>query len=148
MKMIPNKLSVIGRNYMSDLTITANVNPMDVSRAARRAGFLGNESRATVLRYAMLRAVEYSDSDARSIATRKPLNDDAGMIVTGEKVAAKIDADLLADIESKYPQGITNRAMFMRYALYRAAEYSHEEALEEATRSHGGGWPKGKPRKT
>jgi hypothetical protein len=147
MGMVPIKLSAVGRNDMAELTITARVNPMDVSRAARRANFLGSESRATVVRYAMLRAIGYTDSDARITAARKPLNADAGMVVTGEQVSAKIDSDLLAEIESHYPEGITDRSTFIRYSLYRAAEYSHEEALDEATRPHGGGWTKGKPRK-
>jgi Arc/MetJ-type ribon-helix-helix transcriptional regulator len=122
---------------MADVMIGARVRPMDISRAARNSGFLGSESRASVVRYAMLRAIGYEDREARELAARKRINADAGMIVGGDNITAKIDSDLLAEIESKMPEGIADRATFIRYSLFRAADYTHDEALDEAKREPG-----------
>jgi hypothetical protein len=122
---------------MADVFITAKVGPMDVSTAARSCGFPGYESRATVIRYTMLRAIGYSDEEAREKGVRKKIESGAGMKVTGGLAGAKIDAELLEEIESKWPEGITNRSMFMRYSLFIASGYDRDEALEEAHREPG-----------
>jgi hypothetical protein len=122
---------------MADVTITARVAPMDVSVAARTSGFPGTESRSVVIRYAMLRAIGYTDDMARQRAQRKKINEDTGMIVHGQSAATKIDPELLAEIESNWPDGIENRAMFIRYSLFIASGYTHEESLDEAKREPG-----------
>lgn len=110
---------------------------MDVSRAARRAGFMGTDSRASVVRYALLRIAGYSHDDARTLAIGQPLNSDAGMLVNGGQITAKIDTELLEQAEREMPDDIKDRATLIRYALARAAEFSHDEALDEARRQVG-----------
>lgn len=122
---------------MADVIIGARLDRMDISQAARTNGFSGYDSRSQVIRYAMLRAIGYTDAQARERSERKKLNSEAGMIVHGNNATTKIDAETLAEIESNYPPGIENRAMFIRYSLYLISGYEHEEAMEEATRKPG-----------
>jgi hypothetical protein len=133
---------------MTAQLISARVAPMDVSRAARRCDFMGTDSRASVVRYALARVAGYSHDQAKSLAYGQPLNGvgDTGMVVHGTQITAKIDTDLLAKAESAMPAEISDRATLIRYALALAAEYSHEEALDEARRQRTGR-PKGSKNK-
>ena len=122
---------------MSEIVIGARVGRMDVSTAARSAGFPGTNSKATVVRYALARIAGYSDEDARAKAYRQPLNTEPGMIVKNRNITAQIDAELLRQAEAAKPEGITDRATLIRYALFIAANYTPEEALHEARRKIG-----------
>lgn len=122
---------------MTDIIIGAKLGRMDISNAARASGFSGSASRANVIRYAMLKAIGKSDQEARELAERKKIDSTPGMIVDSGQVTTKIDKDLLDEIESRFPDGITSRAMFVRYSLFIADNYTHEEALAEAKREPG-----------
>lgn len=123
---------------MSDVIIGAKVGPMDVSRAARSNGFSSTDSRAHVVRYALLRTIGYSHDEALSKSGRTPVNSDPGLKVTGESINAKIDAKLLAEIErSPVAAQFRTRSQLVRYALLRADGYPHDEAIDEAYRPIG-----------
>lgn len=132
---------------MTTRQISARVKPMEVSRAARRSGFMGTDSRASVVRYSLARVAGYSHDDAMKLALAQPLNAEPGMVVHGEKVTAHIDENLLAEAEQKMPDGIKDRATLIRYSLALAAEYEHDEALDEAKRFRTGR-PRGSKNRT
>lgn len=119
---------------MTDLMVTARVGRYDVAVAGNAAGFSGTDSRGSVVRYALMRAIGYSDAEARARTYKKP---GRGMAVTGDKVAAQIDAQLLAEIDEKRPAEIRDRATFIRYALALASDYPPDEALAIAHRDRG-----------
>ena len=125
---------------MPDVIIGATVDSMDVSRAGRSVGFSGTDSRAHVVRYGLLRWIlGYSHEQALEASGRNQIQSDPGLRVTGLKVNAKIDSDLLAQIEHSPIAGLfRNRSHMIRYVLYRSDGYDHEEAIHEAYREHGG----------
>ena len=113
--------------------VSVRVAPMDVSRAARRSGFVGTDSRASVLRYSIARLAGYSHDDARNIAMKLPIGADAGMKVTGSNIKAAIDTQLVELAKSRVPEPMDQSTM-VRYALALAAEFPHDEAIDEAKR--------------
>ena len=108
---------------------------MDVSRAARRSEFIGTDSRASVIRYAIARLAGHSHEDSRNLAMKLPIGADKGMKVSGTNIKASVDTELLARAESRVPG--MNRSTMVRYALALAAEFPEDEALDEATRHVG-----------
>lgn len=116
--------------------MSARVGEMDVSRAGRRSGFIGTDSRASVIRYSLARLAGYGHDDAMKLAVKQPLGADSGMKVTGNTIKAAVDSDLLARAKSRVPDDM-NQSTMVRYALALAAEFPEDEALDEAIRHRG-----------
>jgi hypothetical protein len=117
---------------MTETMIGARIGPMDVSRAARQAQMLGTDSRATVVRYALRRVAGATHEDAMRDA--KP---DAQVGMVAKQVTATMPAEWIDEARAAVPEA-TNDATLVRYSLYILDGYTHEEALDEATRTHKG----------
>lgn len=120
---------------MAEISISAVVGPHDILNAAHSAGFPGTESRATVIRYALYRAIGRSHDDAVKLARKQPLNVEAGMTVRGKHINAKVDEEVIREAEQIL--GMKDRSTTVRYALACAADYPPEEALILAQRRKG-----------
>jgi hypothetical protein len=118
---------------MTNTLLSVRVGPMDVSRAARRSGFIGTDSRASVIRYSLARLAGYNHDDARNIAMKLPIGADAGMKVSGSNIKATVDSELVELAKSRIPEPMDQSTM-VRYALALAAEFPHDEAMDEAKR--------------
>ena len=115
---------------MSMINLSASVGPMDVSRAARSSGFSGFDSRASVVRYSILRLAGKTHDQAMHLCKPEPV---PGMVVTGGSIRVPIEEEYITEASKNLPSG-TSRATVIRYALFRAAGYEHDEALDEASR--------------
>jgi hypothetical protein len=120
---------------MGDILISARIAPDDVLNAALAAGFPGSDSRASVVRYALLRAIGKTHEEAKSLARRELIKPKAGMRISSTNVHAKVDESLISEAEAKL--GLKDRSTTVRYALAIAADYPPDEALAAATRTIG-----------
>lgn len=132
---------------MSEVMVGARVGTMDISRAARVAGFLGTDSRASVIRYGVrwITGIPHDQAMQDAIPARTR---DKSMIARTGQVSALMPQEWIDEAMAAVPD-VNNVSALIRYVLYRLDNYSHEEALDEAIRPMGR--PKGrkdtKPRK-
>lgn len=134
---------------MTNTALSAKMPPRELAVLAVMNGLV-DWTPAEVSRYALLRIIGRTHDDACKLArtSNKSIreNIDQMQTTTDKHFSVQIPQEWLDTAKNLHPE--LNNSTLYRYAILRLSGNNDEAALEMATRFHGGGWTKGKPRKT
>jgi hypothetical protein len=104
-----------------------------MERAAVKGLFSPSETRATIVRFSLLRLLPGVDDSAALMMARPSIGGRVkkAMAPEDDRIGVPIPAEYLEQVKGIMPDGV-NISQMTRYALYRLQGWDHETSLENA----------------